>query len=57
MISQPGPRNDLIEATASNVPVRDIAIGPVHENGEDRRGAFPESTDALQGAYRTGAIE
>jgi phospholipid/cholesterol/gamma-HCH transport system substrate-binding protein len=49
MISQPGPRNDLIEATASNVPVRDIAIGPVQENGEERRGAFPESTDALQG--------
>ncbi|MFL5821760.1 MAG: MlaD family protein [Solirubrobacteraceae bacterium] len=50
MISQPGPQNDLIEATASNVPVRDIAVGPVHANGEERRGAFPESTDALQGA-------
>jgi phospholipid/cholesterol/gamma-HCH transport system substrate-binding protein len=50
MISQPGPRNDLIEATASNVPVRDIAIGPVRENGQNRRGAFPETTDALQDA-------
>jgi phospholipid/cholesterol/gamma-HCH transport system substrate-binding protein len=47
MISQPGPRNDLIEATAGNVPVRDIAIGPVQENGEQRKGAFPETTEAL----------
>jgi phospholipid/cholesterol/gamma-HCH transport system substrate-binding protein len=50
MISSPGVNDDLIEATASNVPVRDIAIGPVRRNGEKTDGAFGESVNALQGA-------
>jgi phospholipid/cholesterol/gamma-HCH transport system substrate-binding protein len=50
LISAPGDDNDLIEATAGNVPVRDIAIGPVRRNGEQRRGAFGESVNALQGS-------
>ncbi|HEX2084719.1 MAG TPA: MlaD family protein, partial [Solirubrobacteraceae bacterium] len=48
LVRQRGPDNDLVELTAGNVPVRDIAIGPVQANGEERRGAFPESVDALE---------
>jgi phospholipid/cholesterol/gamma-HCH transport system substrate-binding protein len=50
LISSPGVNDDLIEATAGNVPVRDIAIGPVRRNGENRDGAFKESVNALQGS-------
>jgi phospholipid/cholesterol/gamma-HCH transport system substrate-binding protein len=50
LINSPGEDNDLIEATAGNVPVRDIAIGPVRRNGEQRDGAFGESVNALQGS-------
>jgi phospholipid/cholesterol/gamma-HCH transport system substrate-binding protein len=50
LISTPGEDNDLIEATASNVQVRDAAVRDVERNGETRRGAFPESVDALEGA-------
>jgi phospholipid/cholesterol/gamma-HCH transport system substrate-binding protein len=47
LIKKPGPNNDLIELTKSNIPVRDIAIGPVQANGQTREGAFPASTKAL----------
>ena len=47
LIQSPGPNNDLIEATLSNVPVRNIAIGPVFRNGRQRPGAFPATTQAL----------
>ena len=50
LIRRLGPSNDLIDLTRSNVPVRDIAIGPVRANGRMREGAFPASTRALQGA-------
>jgi phospholipid/cholesterol/gamma-HCH transport system substrate-binding protein len=45
----PGANNDLLELTRSNVGVRDIAVGPVRRNGAERRGALPETTDALRG--------
>jgi phospholipid/cholesterol/gamma-HCH transport system substrate-binding protein len=47
IISAAGPANDLIELTQSNVPVRDIAVGPVQANGKQRPGALPASTEAL----------
>jgi phospholipid/cholesterol/gamma-HCH transport system substrate-binding protein len=48
LVRQAGADNDLVELTAGQVPLRDIAVGPVQANGEERRGAFPESTDALR---------
>jgi phospholipid/cholesterol/gamma-HCH transport system substrate-binding protein len=50
LIRRSGANNDLVELTRTNVPVRDIAIGPVRRNGKDREGAFPASTKALAGA-------
>src|SRR4051812_20276668 len=48
LIRQKGADNDLIEATRTLVPVRDIAVGPVQRNGKERQGALPASADALQ---------
>jgi phospholipid/cholesterol/gamma-HCH transport system substrate-binding protein len=50
LISTPGANNDLIEATKTNVPVKDIAVGPVQRNGAQREGALPATTKALQGS-------
>jgi hypothetical protein len=50
MIRQVGADNDLIELTRSNIPVRNIALGPVAANGRVREGAFPAATRALEGA-------
>ena len=50
LIRRSGANNDLVELTRTNVPVRDIAIGPVNRNGKEREGAFPASTKALAGA-------
>jgi phospholipid/cholesterol/gamma-HCH transport system substrate-binding protein len=47
LIKKPGPNNDLVELTKSSIPVRDIAIGPVHANGHTREGAFPAAAKAL----------
>jgi phospholipid/cholesterol/gamma-HCH transport system substrate-binding protein len=47
LVKKSGANNDLIELTKSNVPVRDIAIGPVQANGAQREGAFPASVNAL----------
>jgi phospholipid/cholesterol/gamma-HCH transport system substrate-binding protein len=48
LIRTKGADNDLIEATKSIVPVRDIAVGPVQRNGKERQGALPASTQALK---------
>ncbi len=48
LVKQAGEDNDLVDLTAGQVPLRDIAIGPVQANGKQRRGAFPESVDALR---------
>jgi phospholipid/cholesterol/gamma-HCH transport system substrate-binding protein len=50
LIRRAGANNDLVEATRGNVPVRDIAIGPVQANGNTREGAFPATVKALDGA-------
>jgi phospholipid/cholesterol/gamma-HCH transport system substrate-binding protein len=47
LVRRAGADNDLIDLTRSNVPVRDIAIGPVNVNGALRAGAFPASARAL----------
>ena len=48
LIRDDGADNDLVELTAGQVPLRDIAMGPVQANGAERRGAFPETVDALE---------
>jgi phospholipid/cholesterol/gamma-HCH transport system substrate-binding protein len=47
LIKHKGRNNDLIELTKGTVPLRDVAIGPVQANGQQREGAFPASTKAL----------
>jgi phospholipid/cholesterol/gamma-HCH transport system substrate-binding protein len=47
LVRKPGANNDLIDLTRTNLPLRDIAIGPVQANGASREGAFPASTRAL----------
>src|SRR5207248_11375956 len=42
--------NDLVELTRLNVPLRNVAIGPVQANGQQREGAFPASVKALNGS-------
>src|SRR2546423_4017269 len=48
LIRLKGSDNDLIEATRTLVPLRDIAIGPVQRNGAERQGALPASVSALR---------
>jgi phospholipid/cholesterol/gamma-HCH transport system substrate-binding protein len=44
----PGAKSDLIDLAHSVLPLRDIAIGPVRRNGEERPGGFPTTTRSLQ---------
>ena len=46
-IKRKGKANDLVELTKLQVPLEQIANGPVQVNGERRDGAFPEATAAL----------
>ena len=48
-INSPGPNNDLIELTALQDPLAQIAVGPVNRNGKSRVGALPASAQALNG--------
>jgi len=48
LIRTKGADNDLIEATKSSVPLRDIAVGPVQADGQQRDGALPASVKALR---------
>ena len=50
LIGRAGSANDLIELTRAQVPVRDVAVGPVEENGARREGALPASERALRSA-------
>ncbi len=50
LIRRSGASNDLIELTRGNVPVRDIAVGPVTRNGKSREGALPASVKSLTAA-------
>jgi phospholipid/cholesterol/gamma-HCH transport system substrate-binding protein len=42
------PDNDLVDLTRLQVPLSEIAVGPVKANGATRRGAFPESVRSLE---------
>ena len=46
-----GSSNDLIDFVNSIPPLADIAVDPAQRNGQQRRGAFPESAQA----FRAGA--
>ena len=48
LIDRPGPDNDLVELTNAQVPVADVAVGPIQRNGEERLGALPGSAKALR---------
>jgi phospholipid/cholesterol/gamma-HCH transport system substrate-binding protein len=47
LLKAPGKGNDLIDLTNGQVPLRDVAVGDVNENGKERPGAFPASTEAF----------
>jgi phospholipid/cholesterol/gamma-HCH transport system substrate-binding protein len=55
-IGRAGPRNDLIELIRSFPPLARAAMDERRVNGAVRRGAFPETTDALQSAAPTIAF-
>jgi phospholipid/cholesterol/gamma-HCH transport system substrate-binding protein len=50
LLKQPGKGNDLLDLTNLQVPLRDVAVRDVNENGKDRAGAFPASSKALEEA-------
>ena len=50
LLKQPGGGNDLIDLTNDQVPLRDIAVRDVKDNGKERDGAFPASTKAIEQA-------
>ena len=55
-IGQPGTRNDLIELIRSFPPLARAAMDERSVNGATRRGAFPETEDALNAAAPTIAF-
>jgi phospholipid/cholesterol/gamma-HCH transport system substrate-binding protein len=55
-ISRRGKHNDLIELIKSFPPLARVAMDTRNVNGADRRGAFPETTDALKAAAPTIAF-
>jgi phospholipid/cholesterol/gamma-HCH transport system substrate-binding protein len=50
VLRKPGRANDVVELMRSTPPLRDIAVGPVRRNGEERDGALPAAAEALAGA-------
>ena len=50
VLRRPGRSNDLVELMRATPPLRDIAVGPVERNGEEREGALPAAAEALSGA-------
>jgi phospholipid/cholesterol/gamma-HCH transport system substrate-binding protein len=48
IIKRPKPANDLVDLTKLQVPLANIAVGPVKANGATRQGAFPESVQSLE---------
>jgi phospholipid/cholesterol/gamma-HCH transport system substrate-binding protein len=55
-ITRGGPRNDLIELIRSFPPLASVAMDRRRVNGAERRGAFPETADALNRAAPTIAF-
>ena len=52
-IRRSGGANDLIELMNSFPPLSRVALDPRQINGEERRGAFPESEQALTDSSET----
>ena len=50
VLRRPGRSNDLVELMRATPPLRDIAVGPVRRNGEERDGALPAAAEALASA-------
>ena len=50
VIRRPGGANDLVELARATPALRDIAVGPVRRNGEEREGTLPAATEALSSA-------
>ena len=50
VLKAPGKGNDLVDLTDAQPALRDIAVGDVEQRGEERPGAFPASTKALEQA-------
>ena len=50
VIRRRGADNDLVELARRIPPLRDIAVGPVRRNGEEREGALPAAAEALASA-------
>jgi phospholipid/cholesterol/gamma-HCH transport system substrate-binding protein len=48
IVKHRGPNNDLVDLTRLQVPLAEIATGPVQRNGARRQGAFPESVQSLE---------
>jgi phospholipid/cholesterol/gamma-HCH transport system substrate-binding protein len=55
-ITRKGKNNDLIELIKSFPPLAQVAMDEQRVNGATRRGAFPETTDALNAAAPTIAF-
>lgn len=47
VVRRRGRSNDLVDLARATPPLRDIAVGPVRRNGEQREGALPAATHAL----------
>jgi phospholipid/cholesterol/gamma-HCH transport system substrate-binding protein len=48
IIRRKKPANDLVDLTKLQVPLANIAVGPVKANGATHQGAFPESVQSLE---------
>src|SRR5436190_2786483 len=55
-IRRPGRRNDLTELMTTFPPLARVALDTRRINGANRRGAFPETADALKASAPTIAI-
>jgi phospholipid/cholesterol/gamma-HCH transport system substrate-binding protein len=50
VVYQPGTNNDLTDLTRLGVPLANATVNNVNVHGKSRPGAFPESTQALNGS-------
>ena len=48
VVGRPGKDNDLLELNRTYPPLEEIALVSKERNGEERRGAFPEMTQAFK---------
>jgi phospholipid/cholesterol/gamma-HCH transport system substrate-binding protein len=50
LLQAPGKGNDLVDLTNAQLPLRDVSVRDIEENGKAREGAFPASARALKDA-------